>query len=110
MKNNGPKLKWWQGWWSTGALFGLGLGVVTYFFVRLALGAEAPAGLFALIVDLPVLPFFIFFGWLLGLGYFRTSGLILAHFISWILGGIVYAVIIGRIIDHFQKDERYRLP
>ena len=95
MKNNNAKLKWWQ----KGALVGFGIALITLIFREIVF---FPVGAFImLVVNLLVLPFSMFFIWLMEyftkgvsvLMYFgeeRTSILVLlVNFISWILGGIV---------------------
>jgi len=124
MKNNHPKLKWWQRkirlkWWHKGALVGLGIALITLIIVVPAFGVASyyPGGpIMILFVELPVLPIFVLVGNFLGTpGYtiiwpsLETSTLFLTHFISWTLGGIVYAFIfhtIRRLTKHSQKNEK----
>lgn len=103
-KNNNPKLKWWQ----KGALVGLGIALITLIIVvpvvQIGFSAFVGGPIVILFVELPVLPIFVLVGNFLGTpGYtiiwpsLGTGTLLLAHFISWTLGGIVYAYIFHTI-------------
>lgn len=111
MKNKNPKLKWWH----KGAIVGLGIGLATSYFVVVVAASSAyfaGAGIFSLLLELPVLPIFLLVNFLLGglsLYFGNTIVLILVHLISWALGGITYAYIfhtIRRLMKHSQKNKR----
>ena len=113
-KHSGSKLKWWQ----KGALVGFGIALITLIIVVpvVQLGRSYVGGpIVILFVELPVLPIFVLVGNFLGTpGYtiifpsLKTSTLFLTHFISWTLGGVVYAYIfhtIRRLTKRFQKNK-----
>jgi len=105
MKNNHPKLKWWQKeiklkWWLKRALWGLGIGFLTAIWSGLALSINpgSPFAVFWIFGVLPVLPIYILMVKVLGIGlpsFDNPATLLhlLTHFISWIIGGIAYAYI-----------------
>ena len=105
MKNDNPKLKWWQ----KGALVGLGLGAVSmgcmiYFAKSIAPG-DITSGYDLFLIESPVFPIF----WLLLRILSRDTlqlGFLLAHFISWIIGGIFYAGIFKWLTKDSQKNKK----
>ena len=106
MKNNHPKLKWWH----KGALVGLGLGAVSmgcmiYFGKSIAPGDIASGYGLLFLVELPVFPIF----WLLLIILSRDTlqlGFLLAHFISWIIGGVFYVGIFRWLTKDSQKNKK----
>lgn len=105
---NLPKLKWWH----IGALVGLGIGLANLYFVVVVAASRAyfaGAGIFGILLELPVLPIFILVGFFfegLSLYFGSTIVLILIHLISWILGGIFYAWIFRLITKHSRKNKK----
>ena len=107
-KKNSPKLKWWQ----KGALIGFGVAVTLYLVIIASDIIVKPSGPiavgFMIIFNLPVFPIFFLVGNLLNL-FFPSKAIILAHFISWTLGGVIYAGIfhiIRQLTKHSQKNKR----
>jgi len=96
MKNNNSKFKWWH----KGALIGFGVALALYFVIIAFDVAVRPSGPvavgFMIVFNLPVFPIFFLVGNFLNL-LFPSYAIIFAHFISWTLGGIVYAGIFHTI-------------